>query len=458
MFKKYIGDKKFYKMVLAIALPIMLQNAVTNFVNMLDNIMIGRVGTMQMTGVAIANQLIFIFNLCIFGALSGAGIFSAQFYGKGDTEGVRVTLRFKLMTCAVLVAVGVGVFLSCGNNFIMLYLKGEGSAENAMQSLAFGNAYLKIMLISFLPYAIAQAYASSLRETGETVLPMIAGMVAVIVNLALNYVLIYGHFGAPKLGVEGAAIATLISRFFELAVVAGVTHIKRKKYSFVIGLYRSFAVPRKLAVSIMIKGMPVFVNEGLWSSGMAVLNQCFSLRSQDVIAAINITTTLWNVFSVAFMSIGSTVGIVVGHRLGAGDSEGAKDHVRKLIACSFAVSVVIGGAYACLATAFPGIYNATDSIKSLATGLILTGAVVMPVNSICHACYFTLRAGGKTWITFVFDSLFVWVLSVPLAFVLVRYTSLHIVLVYGAIQALDILKCVLGIALIKKGVWIQSIV
>ena len=203
MIKQYIGDKKFYKAVLAIAIPIMLQNGITNFVSLLDNIMIGRVGTLEMTGVAIANQLIFVFNLCIFGALSGAGIFGAQFHGKNDVEGVRNTLRFKLMSCAVLAVAGGLILYFFGGNLVTLYLKGEGSAEDAAASLAFGRSYINILIITFIPYAIAQAYASTLRETGETVLPMTAGIVAVFVNLFFNYVLIYGNFGAPKMGVEG---------------------------------------------------------------------------------------------------------------------------------------------------------------------------------------------------------------------------------------------------------------
>lgn len=458
MIKKFIGDKRFYKSALAIALPIMLQNGITNFVSLLDNIMIGRVGTQQMTGVAIANQLIFVFNLCIFGALSGAGIFGAQFHGKGDTKGVQNSFRYKIWICLALSVIGMGVLGIFGKELIALYLKGEGTAENAAASLEYGMSYMKIMLISFIPYALSQIYSSTLRETGETVLPMKAGIAAVLVNLVFNYILIYGNFGAPELGVAGAAIATVMSRFAELFIVVFTTHKRHEKYTFVKGIYKTLSVPKALVKQITVRGMPLLVNEGLWSAGMAMLSQCYSIRSQDVVASINITNTLLNVFSVTFMAFGSTVGIIVGHDLGAGEVERAKDNDRKLIALSLMVSLVVAGLYAAASSAFPMLYNVEQSVRSLASSFIIVGAIFMPFNCVSHASYFTLRAGGKTFVTFLFDSFFIWVLTVPLAFVLSRFTSIPVVSLYACIQALDIVKCVLGLILVKKGVWINNIV
>lgn len=458
MIKQYIGDKKFYKGVLAIAIPIMLQNGITNFVSLLDNIMIGRVGTVEMTGVAIANQLIFVFNLCIFGALSGAGIFGAQFHGKNDVEGVRNTLRFKLISCTVLAVAGGLILYFFGGNLVTLYLKGEGSVEDAAASLGFGRSYINILIVTFVPYAIAQAYSSSLRETGETVLPMAAGIAAVLVNLFFNYVLIYGNFGAPKMGVEGAAIATAISRFAELGIVVIATHARKKRYAFVAGLYKTFRVPVGLSRQILVRGMPLFMNEGLWSGGMAMLNQCYSMRGQSVIASMNITTTLWNVMSVAFMALGSTVGIIIGHKLGAGDVEGAKSDDKKLVAFSVFSAIIIAGLYAGVSKFFPLLYNTSDDIRLLATKFICVGAIFMPFDAFVHASYFTLRAGGKTFVTFLFDSVFIWHVSVPVAYVLSRFTSVPIVPLYACCQALQLIKCVVGAVLLKKGVWIHNIV
>ena len=194
--KKYIGNAAFYKMALAVAIPIMIQNGITNFVSLLDNIMVGRVGTEQMTGVAIVNQLIFVFNLAIFGAVSGAGIFGAQYYGKGDWDGVRQTFRFKLLVCTALTVLGACIFLLFGEDLILLYLKGDGSPEQIAASLGYAKEYLLIMLVGFIPFTLSQCYSGTLRETGQTVVPMVSGVVSVVVNLCFNTLLIFGYLGA----------------------------------------------------------------------------------------------------------------------------------------------------------------------------------------------------------------------------------------------------------------------
>ena len=343
MFHRYIGDRAFYRRVLGIAVPIMIQNGITNFVSLLDNIMVGQVGTVPMSGVSIVNGLLVVFNLCIFGATSGAGIFTAQFHGSGDSQGVRHTFRFKILVCLLISLLGCVLFIQGGDSLIGLYLTGDGDAATASGALMYGRQYLLVMLWGFLPFALTNAYASTLRETGKTFLPMLAGITAVLVNLTLNYVLIFGHFGAPALGVEGAAIATVISRYVEFAIVAGWTHRNKARNPFIVGAYRSLAIPGKLLRSIIVKGMPLLVNEFLWSTGMAFLNQCYSTCGLDVVPAMNISSTLYNLSSVVFLSMGNAVGILMGQMLGASlPVPEVRDSNRKLIAVSITSGVLFG--------------------------------------------------------------------------------------------------------------------
>ncbi|MDE5994976.1 MAG: MATE family efflux transporter [Oscillospiraceae bacterium] len=458
MIKQFIGTKDFYKRIIALTLPIMVQNLITNFVNMLDNVMIGKVGTTQMVGVAISNQLIFVFNLCLFGAISGAGIFGAQFYGNQDHKGVRHTFRFKLMICTVLTAVGCAIFFFGGKMLIGAYLLGEGDLSDAQSSLGFGYSYLLIMMIGFLPYAVTQCFSSTLREIEKPVLPMVAGVIAVAVNLILNYVLIFGNFGAPKLGVNGAAIATVISRFVELLLVSSWTIAHRKSMPFIIGAFKSLYVPKVLIKQITLKGMPLMLNETMWSAGMAMLNQCYSVRGLDVVAANNITQTFWNVFAVGFLSLGVAIGIIIGQMLGAGETENAKDAAKKLIAFSVAVSILIAFAFAVCARFIPMVYNTTPSVKLLATKLMLIMAAAMPLDAFANASYFTIRSGGKVMVTFLFDSVFVWCVSVPAAFILSRYTGVNILALLAIVQSLNAIKCIIGFALVKKGSWIRNLI
>ena len=456
---KFIGDKKFYKRALKVAVPIMIQNGISNFVSLLDNIMIGQVGTEKMSGVAIVNQLMFVLYLGLFGALAGPGIYGAQFFGSGNHEGVRQSFRYKLYISLSLVAIGILVFMTCGDSLMTLYLSEEvETAQSADMVLLHGHDYLMVMLIGLVPFAIEEVYASTLRECGQTRVPMVAGLIAVAVNLCLNYVLIFGKFGFPELGVTGAAIATVISRFVQALIVVVWTHRNTVKMQFASGLYKKLGISGDLAWKITIKGMPLMVNELLWSAGMAVLNQCYSRRGLDAVAGLNIASTFNNLFNVVFIAMGSAVAILVGQLLGAGELKEARDTDTKLIAFSVASSALLGIVLFMLAPVFPELYNSEDSVKELASGFIRISAICMPLYAFMHASYFTLRTGGKTFVTFLFDSVFLWGISIPTAFIISRYTGMAVLMMFFCIQMIDLIKCVIGFILVKKGVWIQNLV
>ena len=458
MFKRFIGDRAFYRRVLAIAVPIIVQNAITNFVSLLDNIMVGQIGTTPMSGVSIVNQLMFVFNLCVFGATSGAGIFTAQFHGSNDQTGIKHTFRFKFLACLLISLVGGSLFITKGDFLIGLYLTGEGDPQTAASALRYGLSYLQVMLWGLIPFAISNTYASTLRETGKTTVPMSAGITAVFVNLGLNYVLIFGKLGLPALGVQGAALATVISRYVELMILILWTHLNPEKNPFIRHIYRSFHIPGKLLKGIIVKGMPLLMNEFLWASGMAIMNQCYSTCGLDVVPAMNISSTLYNLASVTFLSMGNSVGIIMGQMLGAGTSEAEiRDANRKLVAVSIASGVVFGGLMAAASVLFPRIYNTTDDVRHLATLLICISAAMMPFNSYTNAAYFTLRSGGQTMVTFLFDSCFVWTCCVPVAFCLSRFTGLSIIPLYIICQSMDFIKCTIGAFMIRQGKWIQNL-
>ena len=455
---RYIGDKAFYRSILTILIPVILQNGLTNLVSLLDNIMVGSVGTEQMSGVSIVNQLIFVFNLCIFGGLGGTGIFTAQFFGKQDQEGVRYTFRFKLLTAISLLVIGLIVFIGFSNPLISLYLH-EGSESGDIAATArYGADYIKVILWGLLPFAIQQAYASTLRECGETVVPMKAGVVAIAVNLVFNYLLIFGKLGFPAMGVQGAALATVLSRYVELAIIVVWTHRHKTQAPFIVGAYRSLRVPMSLVKDIFRKGMPLLVNEFLWSAGMATLNQCYSTRGLAVVASMNICSTISNLFNVVWLSMGTVVAIMVGQQLGASQFEKAKITVRRLMVVSIAGAIAIGLVMIAFSPLFPRLYNTTDEVRSIATRLLVIVALAGPINAFCHCCYFTLRSGGKTWITFLFDSAYLWILSIPLARALTGLTAWPILPIYACCTFIDVVKATFGGVLIKKGIWANNIV
>ena len=451
-------DRKIFKRALLLAVPMMIQNGITNAVGLVDNIMVGSLGTEAITAVSIVGQLIFVFNLAIFGGLSGPGIFGAQYYGQKNTEGFRSAVRIKHLISLVVLAVGLCAFIFGGEFLIGLYLRGESEGIDPVLTMELAKSYLGVMLWGLPPFVVTQIYAGSLRETGNSFKPMIAGIASVAVDIVFNWLLIYGNLGFPKLGVRGAAIATAMARFVEMLTVVIWAFAARKKHEFLRGLYKTLLVPKDTAGKMIAKTLPIFANEFLWAGGIAVLTQIYSTRGLDIVPGLNISNALCNLLNVVFIAMGNAVGILIGQTLGAKRYDEAKSEAFRLMWFTGAVSFLLTAILVSISGIFPNLYETSDSVRSAASVFIVITALFFPVQGFLNALYFTLRSGGKTLVTFLFDSVFSWVVSVPAAFLLCRFTALPIFTVFAIIQAMDLIKVSVGYVLIKKGVWISNIV
>lgn len=458
MLKRYIGNRSFYKAVLALAIPLVIQQAITSFVNLLDNVMVGGLGTESISAVAVVNQIYMVFNLSLFGGLSGASIFGAQFFGKGDMKGMRDTFRFKMIFGVVLTLVGTALLMIFGETFINLFLQGESDGGSTELALSEGLKYLHIMLWGFFPFMVVQAYVSSLRETGETLAPMKASVIAIMLNLVLNYLLIFGKFGFPCMGVAGAALATVISRYVEMVYVLLHAHRHPEKYHFLNGAYKSLHIEGSLLKKIAVTGSPLMINEVLWSLGMTFINQSYSSRGLSAVAAINITGTAWNLFCVVMFAMGSAVAIMVGQKLGAGLKEEARDVDRKLIFLTVVMHIIMGVLLILCSGLIPLMYNIEDSVREITRQLLIIAGASLPIHAFVHVVYFTIRSGGKTVITFLFDCVYTWVVPVALAYVLCHFTQMPIVGVYFCIQFIDIIKVIIGALMLKSDFWANNVV
>lgn len=456
--KKYIGDRAFYGKTLALLVPMILQNLITNFVSMLDNIMVGQVGTEQMSGVSVANQFIFIFNITIFGAVSGPSIFGAQFFGKGDHEGQKYTVRYRIYICSLIIAAFAAAFYFWNEPLLRLYLSADDSPEVAERTLGYAIEYMKIMIFSLIPFGIGQAYSSVVRECGETKIPMYASLAAIGVNLALDYGLIFGKFGLPQLGVRGAAYATVLAKLIEALVVIVWAHAKREKNKYAIGLFSSLKIPKDLFVQMVIKGFPLLINEFLWVISVSLVAQFYSLRGLDVVAARNIGSTLTNLFNVVYIQMGACISIMIGNKLGAGEHELAKDMDNKLVAFSLFLSTAVAIISIPFAFFFPNLYNTEPHVRELATFIILASAGAMPIWSFTNACYFTIRSGGRTGITFLFDFTFSWLIMIPLGYALAHFTDIDFKLLFIIVTYSELIKCVIGYYMVRSNMWLKTIV
>ncbi|MCR5041101.1 MAG: MATE family efflux transporter [Clostridia bacterium] len=455
---RYVGDRAFYRMALTVAVPIMAQNFITNFVSLLDNLMVGALGTEQMSATSISNQILLIFNLAIFGAMSGAGIFTAQYYGKGDNDGIRLTVRFKAVIGLSISALGLLVFSVFGGRLISLFLHESDAGGDLELTLTLARQYMNVMLFGLLPFALTQILASTVRETGDTFSPMLAGLGAVGVNCLFNYLLIFGKLFFPAMGVRGAAVATVMSRFFELSAMVLYSAVKRKRLPFFKGAFTSLRIPKAQFAGFSKKTLPLLFNEVLWSGGMSALSVAFSLNGLTVVAAYSISSTISQLFNVFTFSMGVGIGIISARLLGSGKHEEAVDTVRKLIAFSLSIGV----AFSVLLFFFGGqitrLYNTDPESKTLAVYFIRVFALTLPLATMASAQYFTLRSGGKTFITFLFDSGTLWCVTVPLAFILFYAFRLEIHVLFPIVQCAELVKVVVGCIMLKSRVWVRTIV
>jgi len=466
--RKFIGDKAFYRSVLIILLPLVVQQGITSAVNLLDNLMVGSLGEEALSAVSVVNQILMVFNLTIFGGLSGVSIFGAQFAGKGDVDGMRQSFRTKLYFGVAVAVIGIALLWGFDETFIGIFLAGEADANRAALALAEGCDYLHIMLFGLFPFMLVQAYAGSMREMGKTFATMVASVIAILTNLVLNFLLIYQTreltvlgetftmWGAG-MGVRGAAMATVIARFVEMFIVLIYAHLHQERYIFLKGAFRNGYVPMRLLRRIAITGTPLMLNEVFWSLGMTFINQCYSTRGMTALAALNITSTAWNLFCIIMFAMGNAVSIMVGQCLGQGDKRGARETDTRLIFITVVSHIVLGGLLACLAGIIPNWFAVTDEAKHLASQTLIIAGVSLPIHAFLHATYFTIRSGGKTFITFLFDSVYTWCVPAVLAFVLSRYTGASVVTMYFCIQFIDVTKLVIGLFMLRSDFWANDL-
>ena len=253
-------------------------------------------------------------------------------------------------------------------------------------------------------------------------------------------------------------MATVVARIIECLIVIIWTHLHPERNRFIVGAYRSSRIPGHILKGILKKGTPLMLNEVFWATGMTVIVQCYSVRGLEVVAAQNISSTITNLFNTVYIQLGSSISIVVGQLLGAGKLKEAKEADNKMLFFVVAACTGMAALMAILGSAFPGIYNTEESIKALARQFIIISALVMPLCAFCHSTYFTLRSGGKTGVTFLFDSVYTWVMIIPLAFCLSRFTDWNIALVFWCVQSMELVKAVIGFFMIKSNVWLVNLV
>ena len=446
--RSFIGDRHFYKRLFAISLPIVLQQLLTSSLQLIDNLMVGDLGELAIGSVSVVNQLYFVIILITFGALGGAGIFTAQYFGSKEEEKLKQTFRFKLIVALLLVILSIVVFSVLGEYLIGFF------TENQV-TIAGGMDYLNIVKWSMLPWAFSIAISTTFREIGTTKPLLWITLGAIITNTVLNYLLIFGNFGFPNLGIEGAAYATLASRVVEFLLMFVL--LIRKGKIFNTKIKDVFKIDALILKAIIIMALPLLLNEFFWSMGQTMFLQSYSTRGDSALAAMNITNAISQLVFVTFGGIGTGIAVMVGNTLGMNQLEGAKDNAKKVIAFAVAFAFVTGMMLFILSFFILDLYDITETTKRIAANNIRINAIFIPVYSFNVSMYFTLRAGGDTRSTMMMDSGYMWVVQVPLIFILARVTNLNVIMLFLIVQLLELPKSVFALSRYKKENWVRNL-
>lgn len=448
-FKSVFFDKSFLQPLFAIALPIMVQNFLSAFVNILDTVMIGKLGTIELAAVGLGNQLFFLLSLILYGIGSGSMVFTAQFWGKKDLKGLQKTFGISMIVALLFSAIFTFFCAVTPREILTLYTKDSAVIEKGVH-------YLRISSFCFLPFAVNFILTITLRSIEKVKVAVYAVLASLVVNTVLNAILIFGLFGAPALGVSGAAIATVIARFVELFITYGVT--KYRNYPILGAFNNYFKFDLKFLKVYFLIALPVLLNESLWSFGITLHHKIFAGIDTFAYAAFNITNTISQLTWVIFIGFGNGVSVLIGKKIGERHDEQARLYASKMLFFIPIVAVGTGVILILISYLVPFIFNVEPIVLSTVKKLFIVLACCYPLKAtnMCILIGF-VRAGGDTRFGMVCDTFIMWIIAIPLAYSVSVYTALPPWVVYMCLFSEEPLKLLLGMWRIKSGKWLHSV-
>lgn len=448
-FEKFKFDRDFLLSVLKVAIPLMLQQLIVSGVNLVDNLMVGFLGDVALGGVSAVNKYYMVANFATFGMAAAASVFMAQYFGAKNNERLKESFRFMLVATFLLNL----LFFTIGLFFPEVVLNFFTKEPLVVVS---GLEYFSVAIYTLLPLAIIVSINFAIRSIGNSKILLLASGVSVLVNVVLNYVLIFGRFGFPMLGVRGAALATLVARIVELIICLNILYFK--KYAFNTKIKDLFNIDFSLAKAIFIKAIPLCTNELLWSGGMATIFKFYTTRGVEVMSGTAIGGTIGDIFFTLFggMSIATTV--FVSQRLGANKLDEARDVAYKLLGVSFVLAWFFALGLFMASFIIPHLYgNASMGARNVAVSMIRVQALMFWIYMFTAECYFILRSGGDNKSTLMMDSGFMWLLNIPVVFMATYFTNWNYLMIYLAGQSTDLIKLFFSYHLLRKEKWINNL-
>ncbi len=442
-------DKHFFSQVFRIGLPITIQNLTLASLNLVDNIIIGGLGEAAIAGVGLANQYFFLLNLLLFGIASGSSIFTAQYWGSKDIKNIHRVLGLCLLTGG-----GAAFVFTLGGLFFPAEIIGIFSEDPEV--IMLGSQFLRIIVLSYVVTAVTFSYSFTLRSTGTVKAPMAVSIVALSVNTVLNYLLVYGYFGFPALGVRGSAISTVIARFIELALLLFIVY--GKAYPAAAKVRELTDISLGFAKRFFKVTVPVILNESMWALGVTLYAVVYARMGTEVIASTNISGTIERIVWVIFLGFGNACGVMLGNKIGEGDDKAAFLYAKRFSLLGPAAAVAIGAVMIFLSGWALSPYNVSTAVYQYAQMNLIVFCCFMWVKVFNYINIVgILRSGGDTTFCLILDTGGVWLVGVPLAFLGGLFWHLPIYWVYALVNIEEVFKLILGIPRLLSKKWINNL-
>jgi len=450
MFLSFVRDKDFFRAMLALAVPVAFQQLITAGLNMIDVLMVGQLGEASVAALGLANQIFFLLILFLFGVTSGMSIFTAQYWGKGDTENIR-----KVLGICLTLAVSVALLFSLAA--ILIPEKLMGFYTEDPEVIKLGSSYLRIVGLSYVLTAISVSYISILRSITQVTMTVIVSVCALVLKTALGYTLIFGHFGFPALGVRGAAIGTSVGWVFESLLLIVLVYVL--KTPLAANPLTFFRFDRTFVARILKTSMPAALNEVLWSFGITTYNAVYARIGTTAIAAININATIEELMFVLFIGLGNACSVMVGNKIGEGNKDVAFEYSRRITIIAVFLSLVGGVVVFFVRDLVSQLYELSPVALHNLKMIMMVYALSAWLRVFNFMLFIgALRAGGDTRYAMFTELFSIWLIGVPAALIGGFVLHLPVYMVYAMVLLEEAVKAIIIFRRYLSQKWIHDLV
>lgn len=447
---KVFKDKDFLRSLWILALPIAIQSFITSSLNLVDNVMVGKLGEQAIASVGLANQFIFIFSLCIMGVNAGASVFMAQYWGKKDIKNIK-----KVLGLDITVGFVVSILFASICLFVPEVIMNILSKDPEVVQLGCG--YLRIVAISCIFNNFTQAFSSALRSTEQVKVPMYASLIGVGSNAILNWIFIFGKFGMPAMGVQGAALATMLARLIEMIYIIGYVYITKNIVAS--NKKELFSFDKPFVKTYFKTSWSVIANELIFSVGLAAYSVAYARIGTNAVATMQIANTLNNMFTVLLVGMATATAIMIGNKIGANEEDEARKCATNVGILTPLVSIAMGIAIWVLAPQIIKLFNVTPGTYQDTLGILRLMAIFLPIRAFNMVMIVgVFRGGGDTTYSMLVQGLTIWLYSVPIAFFAATVLALPIQAVFFLVSTEECIKIIFELTRLKSGKWIKNVI